>query len=103
MRGLFADANASLLPKEAFDKGWRKVVVIVIMNVVIAVMSYLMYQTVPDKVVWMLLALIAADTGYLGINIKQRLNEMKEYVPILQDFMLQLKKEQDDGSKIESG
>ena len=82
--GLLASGTASLLPKEAFDKGWRKVVVLIATLITIPAATYLPFKAGQWEVALGIAATMVSLSGaYLGINIKQHAKEIEKFLPII--------------------
>jgi hypothetical protein len=71
--GLLASGQASLLPKEAFDKGWRKVAVLIVGILAMGAIGYALVKAgrfeLAAGIAVPIAGLVAA---YLKINIKGR-------------------------------
>jgi uncharacterized membrane protein YfcA len=89
--GIFASGTASLLPKEAFDKGWRKAAILIVGIVMMGFVGYFMAKAgkyeMAAGVVVSIAGLVAA---YLKINIKQHAKDIEQYLPIIQSAIEKL-------------
>jgi len=82
--GLLASGTASLLPKEAFDKGWRKVAVLIVGIVMMGFVGYFLAKAgryeLAGGVAVSIAGLVAA---YLKINIKQHAKDIEKFLPVI--------------------
>ena len=79
MKGLLASGQASLLPKEFADQGWRKLVLLVVLNIVLGVLLWIAAsKLLPGHIdqfmkyaTPMVVFLLGIDSWFVGYNIKQ--------------------------------
>ena len=82
--GILASGTASLLPKEAFDKGWRKAVVLIVGIITMGFVGYFLAKAeqygFAAGVAGGIVTLVAA---YLKINLRQHAKEIQKYLPVI--------------------
>jgi hypothetical protein len=89
--GFLVSGQASLLPKEAFDKGWRKALVLIVGILAMGAIGYGLVKAgrfeLAAGVAVSILGLVA---GYLRINIKEHAKDIEKFLPVIQDVVKQL-------------
>ncbi|MHC4489861.1 MAG: hypothetical protein ACYSW7_11930 [Planctomycetota bacterium] len=82
--GLLASGQASLLPKEAFDKGWRKVAVLIVGILAMGAIGYALVKAgrfeLAAGIAVPIAGLVAA---YLKINIKEHAKDIEKFLPVI--------------------
>lgn len=88
--GLLASGTASLLPKEAFDKGWRKVAVLIVGILAMGAIGYALVKAGrPELAAGIAVPIAGLVAAYLKINIKAHAKDIEKFLPVIQDVVKQ--------------
>lgn len=91
MKGLLASGTASLLPKEAFDKGWRKVAVLIVGILAMGAIGYgLVIAGRFELAAGVAVPIVALVAAYLKINIKEHAKDIERFLPVIMDVVNKL-------------
>ena len=89
--GLFASGTASLLPKEAFDKGWRKVAVLIVGILAMGAIGYALVKAGrPELAAGVAVPIAGLVAAYLKINIKQHAKDIEKFLPVIENIVNKL-------------
>lgn len=89
--GFLASGTASLLPKEAFDKGWRKVAVLIVGILAMGAIGYgLVKAGRPELAAGIALPIAGLVAAYLKINITEHAKDIEKFLPVIQDVVNKL-------------
>lgn len=88
---ILASGTASLLPKEAFDKGWRKAVVLIVGILAMGAIGYgLVKAGMYSLAAGIAVPIVALVAAYLKINIGEHAKDIEKFLPVIQDVIKQL-------------